>query len=376
MKFELIVKKLTKELSSKEKAIFDEWYKSSSKHRKYYEKVENNYLKKKKPVATDQAWKVIISKLNHKQKRSYWKLAVAAFVIGIIAISGLFRFLSNDLNSTTINSVTSSPIEIGAHKAILTLENGTDVVLTNKKFKNNYIKSNGSEIIYEPLSSRSSTKDIAYNYLTIPRGGEFFVRLSDGTKVWLNSDSKLKYPIKFVEGKTRKIELLYGEAYFEVSPSTEHKGATFKVATGNQEVEVLGTQFNIKAYRDETKTYTTLVEGKVALTTPDINEILKPGQQAVLSPTTKKIEIHSVDVFNEISWKEGVFSFKGKTLKEIMKVLSRWYDVEVIYGVSKNENTRFTGVLGKEQSLENILSILSKTNNIKYTIKNKTIIME
>ena len=148
--------------------------------------------------------------------------------------------------------------------------------------------------------------------------------LSDGTKVWLNSESQLKYPVAFNDGETRQVELVYGEAYFDVSPSTAHKGARFKVFNQSQEVEVLGTEFNIKAYKDETNIYTTLVEGKVAISAAGKNQILKPNQQSNLNLETGSIEITTVDVYNETTWIDGIFSFENKPLKEILKVLSRW----------------------------------------------------
>ncbi|WP_396187505.1 FecR family protein, partial [Flavobacterium sp.] len=199
----------------------------------------------------------------------------------------------------------------------------------------------------------------------------------DGTKVWLNSETQLKYPVAFTDGATRQIELVYGEAYFEVSPSTKHKGAKFKVLNQSQEVQVLGTQFNIKAYRDETNVYTTLVEGKVAVSNSKINKILKPSEKSNLNLLEKTIAISKVDVYNEISWKDGVFSFRKKPLGEIMKVLSRWYDIEVQFENQDSKNARFNGVLGKEQKIEDILKRIKKFKVIKdYEIKNKKVIIK
>ena len=139
----------------------------------------------------------------------------------------------------------------------IALEKGTPVQTQNAN-------SNGEELIYE---SSKNTSRLVYNYLTIPRGGQFVIKLSDGTKVWLNSASQLKFPVAFIEGESREVELVYGEAYFEVSPSTAHKGAHFQVYNKKQKVEVVGTEFNIKAYKDESNIYTTLVNGKVNVET-------------------------------------------------------------------------------------------------------------
>jgi ferric-dicitrate binding protein FerR (iron transport regulator) len=302
--------------------------------------------------------------------------AAASLVIGLLATG--FFLNSNKFTPPEVKTriVVNTPIKAGTDKATLTLEDGSVVTLQKG---NNYqtmtTQSNGEQIVYK-AGNRNVSK-IAYNYLTIPRGGQFHLVLSDGTKVWLNSETQLKYPVAFTDGATRQIELVYGEAYFEVSPSTKHKGAKFKVLNQSQEVQVLGTQFNIKAYRDETNVYTTLVEGKVAVSNSKINKILKPSEQSNLNLQDKTIAISKVDVYNEISWKDGVFSFRKKPLGEIMKVLSRWYDIEVQFENQDSKNARFNGVLGKEQKIEDILKRIKKFKVIKdYEIKNKKVILK
>jgi ferric-dicitrate binding protein FerR (iron transport regulator) len=173
------------------------------------------------------------------------------------------------------------------------------------------------------------------------------------------------------------VELVYGEALFEVSPSTKHKGSRFKVFNLSQEIEVLGTQFNVKAYKDETNIYTTLVEGKVSLSYAGTNKILKPNEQANLSLKDNNISIANIDVYNEISWRDGVFSFRKKPLGEIMKVLSRWYDIDVQFENQNTKNARFNGVLGKEQKIEDILKRIKKFKVINdYEIINKKVIIK
>lgn len=378
MEFELIVKKLKNELSTQEELAFDKWYNASAKHKAYYLKVSRSCLKNKEPVKTKEAWKIMSSKLNQKSKNSDWKIAVAATIIAVIGLSGFFQFIRNQqLVSTIPNSLTSSPIEIGDDKAILTLGNGTEIVLTNKNYQNNQIKSNGSEIIYEPLNSRPANEAIVYNYLTVPRGGEYFVKLSDGTKVWLNSDSKMKYPVRFT-GSSRKVELLYGEAYFEVSPSTMHQGADFIVATQNQVIKVLGTEFNITAYKEDKYIATTLVGGKVTITNSETQqqEYLIPNQQLKLNTKTNKLNIYNVDPENIICWKNGFFRFENKSLEEIMIVLSRWYNMEVIFKDKDLQKKKFNGVFSKKQQIESILGSIQKTSKAILKVKEDKIIIE
>lgn len=302
------------------------------------------------------------------------KFAVAAAVVFLISISLLFN--KNNISNENTPAIVNNTIKVGTDKATLILEDGSVVTLEKgKAYAAGNVKSNGEELVYN--SKNSAKTEIANNYLTIPRGGQFFVQLSDGTKVWLNSESQLKYPVAFVDGETREVELLYGEAYFDVSPSTNHGGSKFKVHTQMQHVEVLGTEFNIKAYKDETTIYTTLVEGKVAISNATARQILAPNQQSNLSVKNNDIAITTVDVYSETSWRKGLFVFKGMPLKEIMKVLSRWYDVDIVFANAALGNVKFNGVLHKNQNLEEILTTIKNTDFINaYEIKNNKITLK
>ncbi|MDO5979001.1 FecR family protein [Flavivirga spongiicola] len=312
-----------------------------------------------------------------KKKNYIWRYTAAAILVGILATSYFFRdsFFNNDLESSTPIIVNTNTIIPGTDKATLTLEDGSVVVLEKgNTFKTKNASSNGEEIVYE--ASKDKSVEIAYNYLTIPRGGQYHVKLADGTEVWLNSETQLKYPTSFIEGEERKVELVYGEAYFDVSHSINHKGSKFRVINNAQEVEVLGTEFNIKAYKDETRIYTTLVEGKVTIDNGILKQNLTPNQQSNLNILNSSMTIAVVDVEGEISWKRGIFSFKGKPLKDIMKVISRWYDVDVVFVNKDLESVKFKGNLNKNQSIERILSIMLSSKLDKYEIKNKTILLK
>ncbi|SFD49843.1 FecR family protein [Flavobacterium phragmitis] len=318
-------------------------------------------------------WKAIQSKIDVPVKKlQIWKYAAA---VAVLILGSTLYFSKNHLIENEPNKVvvTKSVITPGTDKAILVLASGEQVALGKGSVYNSTgVHSNGTEIIYKNDNTAKNT--IAYNYLTIPRGGQFFIKLADGTKVWLNSESKLKFPVSFVDGQPRQVELVYGEAYFDVSPSTAHKGSHFNVLTQNQNVEVLGTEFNIKAYQDNQTIYTTLVEGKVHLTGSFNSTILKPGDQSVLE--NHNIRVAAVDVFNEVSWKEGIFSFQEMPLKDIMRVLERWYDIKTVFKNKAIENSTFNGILDKDQKIEEILNIISNTNKIPYEINQKTVIFK
>ncbi|MES2238739.1 MAG: FecR family protein [Bacteroidota bacterium] len=314
-----------------------------------------------------------------KRKFPFMKYAAAAIFIGVLTTAYFFKDVTINKPVQATPAIVKQDVNIpgpGTNKATLTLANGSQIALVNgKSLKTSNAKSNGEEIIYD--AKEGNTDEVVYNYLTIPRGGKFFIKLSDGTQVWLNSETKLKFPVAFIEGQTRQVELVYGEAYFDVSPSTKHKGAHFEVFTNKQKVDVIGTEFNIKAYQDEANIYTTLVEGKVDVNIENKKQRLVPNQQLNLNIKTSNAFVKNVDVYNEISWKEGVFSFEQITLKEMTKVLSRWYDFNFIFKNKAIENEIFDGVLRKNQSLDEILKSIKYFKIIKnYEIKDKEVILE
>tara|TARA_R110002049_G_scaffold309284_1_gene520088 strand:+ start:10347 stop:11522 length:1176 start_codon:yes stop_codon:yes gene_type:complete len=321
------------------------------------------------------SWKTVESKINVPVRKLYWRYAVAASVVGLMATSYFFRdrLFDNTDNTKGNNApIIVNTIKTGTDKATLTLGDGSQIALEKgASFQTNNANSNGEQIIYSENNSEKDPK-IVYNYLTVPRGGQFFITLADGTQVWLNSESQLKYPVNFVKGQARSVELVYGEAYFDVSPSSQHSGAHFKVLNNEQTIEVLGTEFNIKAYKDEIDIYTTLVEGKVDVSFDNDKLSLIPNQQSRFNSNTNEISVATVNVYNETSWKDGVFSFDEKSLEEIMAILSRWYDVEVVFENEAIKYEEFMGVLMKDRNIDEVLTSIKNSGIIKeYKIADK-----
>ncbi|WP_299557336.1 FecR family protein [Seonamhaeicola sp.] len=379
----LIVKFLSKEANLEELHQLELWIHNPKNEALFYEFIKTNALANRAMSKYNKESAKEKIALRIKQERSIFyrrkktntilKYAAVASVAIIVTLTVLF----NRDNTTEIVEpvIVDTKIEPGTDKATLTLGDGSQISLEKgASFQTQNASSNGAEIVYD--SGKQSSKKLVYNYLTIPRGGQFHIVLSDGTRVWLNSESQLKYPVAFVEGETRQVELVYGEAYFDVSPSAVHKGAKFKVHNAAQDIEVMGTEFNIKAYKDESNIYTTLVEGKVAISAVNTSKTLEPNEQLNLNKITNDMEVTDVDVYRVISWKEGVFSFRNKSLKEIMKVISRWYDTEVIFHDPALETVTFNGSLDKKLSIEDILSIIGNTNDIQFEINEKTIILK
>lgn len=367
MDFKLILKKIENELSEKENVIFENWYQDSKAHRDYYKKVRKYIFENKTEVKTQKDWKKLRKKLHKKPKTTYWKYTAVAS-IALLLLTGIY--LSNNSADAL---VPESTVKAGTNKAILTLANGSDVLLNNgMSYVNHMAQTDGANLVYHRKENPTKENKTVYNVLTVPRGGQYCLTLSDSTKIWLNSDSKIKYPVCFIKGQTRRVQMIYGEAYFQVSPSERHKGTHFKVLTKGQEIEVLGTEFNVNAYSNKV-IKSTLVKGRIKLQVENKTMRVNPNEQVTFNLSNHQLNVQKINVYNEIAWKKGIFSFKNKSLEDIMKVLSRWYDVHVNFRDNRLKKLKFNGVLSKKQSINAILSIIAKPNNIYYEIKNHTI---
>ena len=374
----LIIKLIDNSISDEESDKLATWLEKTENLRYFNEFIELNHLiNSQRKFDHSYSLRKFVETTQSKSKHLNMRLFYAAASV-VIFISVVFFFNKRDTGNNTIAPVVvNNNIKIGTDKATLTLENGTVIPLEKgQKYVSSNLESTGEALVYKSKNTNNPS-EVLYNYLTIPRGGQFHVILSDGTEVWLNSETQLKYPVAFVEGETRKVELIYGEAYFAVSPSTEHNGSKFRMLAKGQEVEVLGTEFNVKAYKNEAFIYTTLVEGKVALITLNSSKILTPNDQSVLNTKTNAIAIKQVNTYYETAWKKGFFAFKNKSLKDIMEVLERWYDIEVAFEDETLETVEFKGVLSKNQNIEEILKLIKNTNYINaYEINNSTIIIK
>lgn len=321
-----------------------------------------------------------------KDKRSHsfiynrW-IAVAAMLL-IILTAGLVFFRSSNVPADhTVNTAKSkSDIVPGSDKAILTLSNGRQIVLNDSttgqlasQAGTLIAKTGTGRLIYTADSSGSSgpeknTEEV-FNTLTIPRGGQYQVTLPDGTQVWLNSASVLKFPAVF-KGKRRVVEL-DGEAYFAVS---KNKKMPFIVHTKDQDIEVLGTQFNVNSYADESATKTTLLEGSVKIVSQVNQVMLIPGQQAQTDRNSSSIQVMPVRVQDAIAWKNGYFVFNDEKLESIMRRIARWYDVD--YQLKDElKDLSLLGIIERSKDISSLLKILESTGSVHFKIEGRTIIV-
>lgn len=263
----------------------------------------------------------------------------------------------------------------GGNHATLTLENGS--VITLDQLADGEIarqagltirKTSDGQLVYETGNVDAKEGIPAYNTVTTPKGGQYRVILPDGTHVWLNAASSLRYPIRF-KGATRQVELT-GEGYFEVSA---HESAPFVVASTNQIVRVTGTHFNINAYPEEQSVQTTLLEGKVTVVSNDAKSSvsLKPGEQALLE--REKLSVKAVDTEQAIDWKNGDFIFENEDIRSIMRRVARWYDVDIIYENGYQPNTGFFGQVSRSKNISEVLQVLELTGAAHFRIEGRTI---
>lgn len=306
-----------------------------------------------------------------RQRRSFLWRRVAAAVLILIVGAGLVRFFSGKRVQPVRTTARVEPpyggnIRPGGAKAILRAGNA-QVVLDKKDtsfvLAGNRVKINGGDV------QVADTIPVQYTLAT-PRGGEYSLLLSDGSKVWLNADSRLVYPSVF-PGDSR-IVYLTGEAYFEVKTDAERP---FIVHTGQQEIKVLGTEFNVKAYLDESESTTTLIRGKVQVNSFGKQLLLEKGQQAVTRDDGRLDWEKEADIKQAVAWKEGYFRFYNTGIHEIMKQLSRWYDVDVHFeeGLQPHE---FLAIIRRDNDISQILGMLEGTGEVRFKVEGREIMVE
>lgn len=221
--------------------------------------------------------------------------------------------------------------------------------------------------ICPPISGHDTSK-VLYNTISTPRGGQYQVMLPDGSKVWLNAASSLRFPTAFT-GKERQVKM-EGEAYFEVA---QQASKPFVVVTGNIKIKVLGTHFNVNAYSNENTIRTTLAEGAVRVSKEDKSKVLEPGEQVQFDKQTGNMSIKQVNVDQMLAWKNGLFYFDNTNIKTIMKQVARWYNVDAVYETAQLKNKNFSGITSRYKNVDGLLKRLELTGTIHFKVEGKTI---
>ena len=324
--------------------------------------------KKATPPDKDRMWEQVCRTLKHSRRRELVRRWVVAAAIVMPLTVGIWFYGHHS------NEVVPMSENVGKrHQVSLTLNDGRVLQVQQwsgdsviQESGTGILVSAGQQMIYQ--AENVQLEEEIFNTLSVPRSTEYQVQLSDGTRVWLNSESELRYPVDFV-GTERKV-FLKGEAYFQVA-----KDATkpFRVMVNDMQVEALGTEFNINAYRDDDCLRTTLAEGKVRVSYPDTRQecILVPGEQAVLKEGV--ITTGQVNVDDIIAWKKGRFVFSDMSLEAIAHQLERWYDVEIRFDDTVAKYYRFTGVMKRYNELEQVLGLIEETTNVRFKVEGQQV---
>ncbi len=370
-------------LTKEETQELNKWLESDKSHPKLLQKILNekaiaNSVKSFQRYHAEiepglyRLHKEIQSKAKVKHIRLKQVLKYAAILL-VPLVMGAYILFMNPFNILQKEQVA---VKHGIKKAQLVvspdlvydLETQKEIISNNTAIN---IENNGQKLIYkESAEFKQKTKKEETHTLIVPRGGEWDLVLSDGTKVWLNAETELRFPEQFLN-KRRVVELVYGEAYFEVNHDEEHP---FMVKSKEGLIEVLGTSFNIRSYLDEEENITTLVEGRVKLSPvldPSAELVLIPGDQAVISEKDNIVKVRKVRTGYYTAWKDKRFEFNNEPLEYVMRNIARWYDVEIIYKDEETRNYRFSARLGRYDNIEALIEKIELTQKVKIEITHK-----
>ncbi len=372
----LIKKSLIKDLSDKEQKELDQLLDDQSLQDVYKELSARGYLKKQfmeyEKYSSQKAYREFKERRGHSGRIRIVRWVAVVAAVWVLALGVTLWMTFGKKENVAPLPVASKIIPAGEKKATLTLADGTEVhveeitaqILQEKGMNIEY---RNGEIVYH--KSEEKTTEVVYNKLEVPRGGECMIKLDDGTKVWVNAETKLKYPVAFV-GDRREV-VLEGEAFFDVAKNEK----PFIVKTSFGDVRVLGTAFGISAYASESESYTTLVRGKVSVEREGGEPVvILPGEQVVTSKDGKMIK-QQVDVEEFVGWKDGIYVFKEKSLGEIMKTLERWYNISVDFQEKSLVNLPFTGNLKRYDDINVFFDALTRTGDMKYRVEGNQVIL-
>ena len=385
---QFIFRYLKNELTAQEKIALDTWLAESVNNQTLFEELTDDVLLKKElaffnEVSKDTAWQKIDARLEEPGKIIHLKTTyrwwyVAAAVIALLGAFGMYQFNFQKKEQVVISktSIENNDIAPGGNIATLTLADGSTISLDSanngslaQQGQSTIVKLEDGQLAYEQDGRNTASIAIQYNTVSTPRGGQYQLVLSDGSKVWLNAESSIRFPASFT-GKERNVEIT-GEAYFEVA---HNASKPFIVSVNSVAIKVLGTSFNVNAYDDEQSMKTTLLNGSVEISTNRMNSKLKPGEQADILNKSENIRIiQNANIEKVTAWKNGFFLFNEDSIEDVMKIIGRWYDIEVeINGTMSKE--KFNGKLYRDVNISQIIQILEE-GGVQIDIVGKKVII-
>ncbi len=322
--------------------------------------------------APELPWQRIEARIRPAQRRRWSIYAAAAAVLGIVAAASVW-LMKPVPEKLPPSQTTAQTVQPAGNKAVLTLGDGSHITLDSaangqlaRQGQTSVLKSGAGQLQYDQQGGDAT---VQFNTLSTPRGGQFQLVLPDGSKVWLNAASSIRFPTAF-KGAERRVEL-QGEAYFEIA---RNQKMPFRVTTANDlTITVLGTHFNVMAYADESSLKTTLLEGSVQLNRGGATQLLRPGQEGRLHKQSGALSVAAADVEEAIAWKNGIFQFEHADIAAIARQLARWYDVEVVIaGPLPQKN--FVGVMSRNAPLESVLKVLGSTG-VQFKLEGRRLIV-
>lgn len=376
-----VIDYIRKEADTSQQENVKHWLSESENNEREYKDLLRTFYKASFPnkwdrIDTPKAKNNLLTQLRKQKRLKIYRFsAIAASIALLVSFSLIFYVdqMNNQEDQLSFAEL-SSP---GEFKASLILSSGETVLLSQNTQDSlsdagtiiNHNTDEGINYSKNKAENQLSQKEV-YNTLRVARGEEYKVVLADGTQVWLNSESELRYPIAFV-GKQRKV-YVKGEAYFDVTPN---KDKAFIVQAGDVKTKVLGTEFNVMAYSLDDQIEVTLVEGKVNVEAGGNQKTILPGKQITVSKETLDLEEKTVNTNLYSSWKDGIIYFDELTLEKMTEKLGRWYDIDFVFEEERLKHYAFTGAVKKNKSLEFTLDFLRTTSNLKFRVEKDMILV-
>lgn len=376
----ILTKSFQGKLTEEEQAILDQWLDEDEHHRELYSLYSSDaYFDRKQKDRAEIDWQhdyeeFVQNRLpqqNVRRIRQWFKYAAILILPLSFALGWWLMPVTRTEEKTTVASIITEK-----SKPILTMANGQKIVLNNNlnvaETDGTRVEGENGELVYKKVTGDSILTPVSpiFNRLEIPRGAEYFLTLTDGTKIWLNSETVIRYPVHF-SGETREV-YLEGEAFFKVAKDSAH---TFVVHSAQTKIEVLGTEFNVRNYNNESQVATTLVNGSVRLTSEIENNqiILKPGEQGNIDKTTGALDVREVDTYLHTAWKDARFVFRSTRMEELLNTLARWYDLQIFYQNNEAKDICFTGDMTRMEDFRQILTIIENNERVRFTIRDRAI---
>lgn len=376
---QILVKSLQGELTVEEQEILDRWLAEDENHPDFYEHYASDAfvvrkLKSASGVDWQEDYESFMQKHTFSSRQNPWRQWIKYAAIFFLPLA-LALVLWLKVPVQPVELAVQAPV-VEKSKPVLTLAGGERIILTDSlkvsETDGTWVAGENGELVYTKQAEDTvvAPKPLLYNRLEVPRGAEYFLTLTDGSKIWLNSETVIRYPVNFT-GKKREV-YLEGEAFFKVTKDSERP---FVVHAAETQVEVLGTEFNVRNYSDELEVATTLVNGSVRLTTEKKNRqvILEPGEQGCIDKATGKMGVHTVDTYLFTAWKDARFVFRNTRMEDLLNILSRWYDLDIFYQNNAVKDICFTGDMARMVDFRQLLAIIEANERIQFRIRDRAV---